>query len=700
MSGPMYGGPKVAREPLRPVLERARILPGRQVEKVGNQMQRIGRMWESMLEDREKEKQLLQANERLGEMMQDWRQNYAPKVMTRMGANAIGATGSANEALDYIMQERGQDLSPWASDQLTARWQRFTDSELAGVADWESKQTTLASETKKVDIGNQWLEAISHNPTLDTTHAAIQEFSATLVADLLPTDDIRDFPRLVLQLRDYEERAYSMQIGALIRNGDINKAEKLLEEYGTAPEAPEGVAGLPEQNAIIGAKSRATLEGLLKAKKAELQSDTDLVEEQAAADSAVEKYDGGKGSTLAEARQGIRDKYSGAMEDNVMTRFNHRVRMGKDDQVSQEQAAMSAAAKELRDIIPPGPGPMTIEMEKRIHELRKTIPSSLLPTYDKLSQQLLLEDPITVATTAAANEWIDLSADEMLAMTVEEFAARFETRLNTRVWYKAQAEHRELLAGGDARKWKERVKDHIDGLLGGKTDAMAKEKRVNLKGAYDEEKKRREKIKGSPLNGPQMDAIFTDFAQESLVRGWRERLGLDEFKETWGTDRMPYHETFFPGNEGKRATWRNIEIEAKIQEDPQLNEYIEDIYIPVFREVVKRPPTPGEIAMEAKRVVREGYAGPAPKRTFPTNHPTVANPDGSVSNVRMMSVTYTGDDGVDTTYVIPTMVEGKPLERPEAIAIARSHGLRNYPSFKDVPEAEAWIQANHGKIRP
>jgi hypothetical protein len=84
---------------------------------------------------------------------------------------------------------------------------------------------------------------------------------------------------------------------------------------------------------------------------------------------------------------------------------------------------------------------------------------------------------------------------------------------------------------------------------------------------------------------------------------------------------------------------------------------------------------------------------------FPTRHPMVKNPDGSSSNVVMSSFTFT-EGGKDKTYVIPTMVDGIPLKNKDAVALARKHGMEKYPVFDSVPEAESWIQKNHGNIIP
>lgn len=96
----------------------------------------------------------------------------------------------------------------------------------------------------------------------------------------------------------------------------------------------------------------------------------------------------------------------------------------------------------------------------------------------------------------------------------------------------------------------------------------------------------------------------------------------------------------------------------------------------------------GEASLNGQKTLIE-TAG----RIFPTNHPPIKNAGGSVSNVVLMSV------GFGTkTFAIPTMVEGVQLTPERAIEIAKEQGLRKYPSFDTVDEAEEWIQKNHGNI--
>jgi len=87
--------------------------------------------------------------------------------------------------------------------------------------------------------------------------------------------------------------------------------------------------------------------------------------------------------------------------------------------------------------------------------------------------------------------------------------------------------------------------------------------------------------------------------------------------------------------------------------------------------------------------------GSATYKGFPTKHPSVQNQDGSQSNVIL------GTFGIDNKqYVIPTMVEGKKLTDDQAVSTAMKFGINNYPSFSDVPKADAWAKKYHGKVSP
>ena len=82
-------------------------------------------------------------------------------------------------------------------------------------------------------------------------------------------------------------------------------------------------------------------------------------------------------------------------------------------------------------------------------------------------------------------------------------------------------------------------------------------------------------------------------------------------------------------------------------------------------------------------------------RQFPTKHPHVKNKDGGQSNVLL------GTFGInDRQYVIPTMVEGKKLSPKQAVDTAMQYGIKKYPSFNTVKQADAWAKKYHGKILP
>lgn len=74
------------------------------------------------------------------------------------------------------------------------------------------------------------------------------------------------------------------------------------------------------------------------------------------------------------------------------------------------------------------------------------------------------------------------------------------------------------------------------------------------------------------------------------------------------------------------------------------------------------------------------------------------NPDGSQSNVLLSSHTFTQDDGSEKTFVVPNMAGGEEIDPWEEGGLVKRYGLENFPSFPTVPEAEAWIEENHGNI--
>jgi hypothetical protein len=84
-------------------------------------------------------------------------------------------------------------------------------------------------------------------------------------------------------------------------------------------------------------------------------------------------------------------------------------------------------------------------------------------------------------------------------------------------------------------------------------------------------------------------------------------------------------------------------------------------------------------------------------RIFPTKHPFVKNKDGTRSNVKLATFSF-GKGDKEMHYVIPTMVGGKQLTNDEAVAKARQMGLKNYPKFKTLKEADTYSKKIHGSI--
>lgn len=74
----------------------------------------------------------------------------------------------------------------------------------------------------------------------------------------------------------------------------------------------------------------------------------------------------------------------------------------------------------------------------------------------------------------------------------------------------------------------------------------------------------------------------------------------------------------------------------------------------------------------------------------------VKNADGTVSNVKLMSVGF-GEGANARTYAIPTMWDGEDHTEDEAIKRALRMKLP-FPSFKTQQEAEAFIKSAHGRI--
>ena len=78
---------------------------------------------------------------------------------------------------------------------------------------------------------------------------------------------------------------------------------------------------------------------------------------------------------------------------------------------------------------------------------------------------------------------------------------------------------------------------------------------------------------------------------------------------------------------------------------------------------------------------------------FPTQHPSVANEDGTFSNVKTITTEIDGKN-----YVIPSMVEGQQLSNEEAVQMAIDNGLEKYPSFDDPNEALDMSRFIHDKV--
>lgn len=86
-------------------------------------------------------------------------------------------------------------------------------------------------------------------------------------------------------------------------------------------------------------------------------------------------------------------------------------------------------------------------------------------------------------------------------------------------------------------------------------------------------------------------------------------------------------------------------------------------------------------------------------KVFPTKHPMVSNPDGSVSNVILSGEDVLKPDGsLDYVVAFPTMVNGERLTKEQAFDLAKKNGLENYPHFKSAAEMNRWAENNHDKI--
>jgi len=105
---------------------------------------------------------------------------------------------------------------------------------------------------------------------------------------------------------------------------------------------------------------------------------------------------------------------------------------------------------------------------------------------------------------------------------------------------------------------------------------------------------------------------------------------------------------------------------------------------------------------------------------YPTKHPFVRSPiqtgsdETSFSNALLTSVTVylkkggdgeeievgKEDNGVETHFVIPTMIDGEVMDLPDAMKVARSHGWKQYKDmrFATLKEANEWAEENHGNV--
>ncbi len=100
----------------------------------------------------------------------------------------------------------------------------------------------------------------------------------------------------------------------------------------------------------------------------------------------------------------------------------------------------------------------------------------------------------------------------------------------------------------------------------------------------------------------------------------------------------------------------------------------------------------GNQKKEMLKAIDEIKSRGAKEAPFPTKHPNVRNPDGSVSNVKTITVESDGKH-----YVIPSMVDGKQLSGDEAWKVARSKGLEKYPVFDTAEKALKASKELHDK---
>ena len=142
-------------------------------------------------------------------------------------------------------------------------------------------------------------------------------------------------------------------------------------------------------------------------------------------------------------------------------------------------------------------------------------------------------------------------------------------------------------------------------------------------------------------------------------------------------------------NERKQIRSAQDAIKQNVSEDliSWVDDELEKDRVPGSKEIYQKAAEFAVNARETERDKRVEFTG------FPTLHPTVKNSDGSVSNVLLSGFSIGGRE-----YVIPTMVDGKKLSSKEAVALAKKHGLENYPSFDTVEEGERFAQQYHDQI--
>ena len=105
---------------------------------------------------------------------------------------------------------------------------------------------------------------------------------------------------------------------------------------------------------------------------------------------------------------------------------------------------------------------------------------------------------------------------------------------------------------------------------------------------------------------------------------------------------------------------------------------------------VSRPMTAMITRMPLAKTKKAKKAKKAKKNIFPSKHPMVRNPDGTTSNVKMMTVEIDGKH-----YVLPSMVGGRQLNADAAVAHAKRLGLGKYPVFKTADEALKFSRERH-----